>query len=147
MAVLDDIFSYWRKSLLDGILSSEKDPKIKLDEMFEWMINLQGKNDAKHGCVFGNLALEMSEHDEEFRKRVQVVFDTWEERLQQVIREVMPNYQGSSDEIEKLAQGIVALLEGGTMLMKNKQDINVLINTVEMGKGIINGFVHEKLLV
>jgi TetR/AcrR family transcriptional repressor of nem operon len=44
--------------------------------------------------------------------------------------------------INKLAQGIVAMLEGGILLMKSKQDIEVLTNMIDLIKNLVNSYVH-----
>jgi TetR/AcrR family transcriptional regulator, transcriptional repressor for nem operon len=132
LAVLDDVFAYWNRTLLDDILCSNKPPQLKIIEMLEWMINLQKKNDAKHGCIFGNLAIEMSESDELFREKLKHVFDVWVSKFKDVLREILPEAQASDTE-----------LEGGTMLMKNHQDLTILINITEMAKKIINDFIYE----
>ena len=44
--------------------------------------------------------------------------------------------------INKLAQGIVAMLEGGILLMKSKQDIEVLTNMTDLIRTLVNSYVH-----
>lgn len=44
--------------------------------------------EIKCGCIFGNFAAEVSEHDEEFRQKVQKVFEIWIEKLQLVLEDM-----------------------------------------------------------
>lgn len=133
LAVLDDVYSRWSQKLLINILASDEKPDIKLDQMFEWVINLQMDTNMHYGCFFGNLALEMSEHDEQFREKLKLVFDAWIKALNLVLRDYLPT---NTDEkkIEFLSQNIVALIEGGTVLMKNYRDIQYLQSAIEACK-------------
>jgi TetR/AcrR family transcriptional repressor of nem operon len=128
---------------MENILSSQQDPKTKFDTMLEAIIELHRNNQAKCGCVFGNLAIEMSEHDEAFREKLETVFDIWTEKLKQVFDDMILPVQVEDAETSKLAQGIVAMIEGGILLMKNKQDIGALINVTEQAKTLVNCFVQR----
>lgn len=146
LAILDHFFANWNRRLMENVLSSQQDPKIKFDAMFEAIIELHRNNQAKCGCVFGNLAIEMSEHDEVFRKKLEAVFDIWTEKLKQVFDNMISPVQVESSETSKLAQGIVAMIEGGILLMKNKQDISALVNVAEQAKTLVDCFVQRHTL-
>ena len=143
LAVLDHVFSYWNYCLLENILSSEKDPVVKFDEMLEWVVNQQKQNHAKFGCVFGNLAVEMSEHDEVFRRKVESVFDKWTEKLAVVFGEMISSPAVAREKVLNFAQAIVAMLEGGILLMKSKQNIAVLENVAELARANVKQFVQQ----
>lgn len=144
LAVIDYFFDNWNRRLLKGILGSEKDSAVKFNEMLEWVVNNQMSNQAKCGCVFGNLAVEMSEHDEGFRQKVRAVFEVWADKLKPVLAGMITgSSQAKPEEIDKLAQGIVAMLEGGILLMKSKQDIDVLINVSDIARYLVDAFVRD----
>lgn len=139
LAVIDCFSDAWSRQLLDNILRSKKDPETKFGEMIEWIIENQRCNRAKCGCFFGNLAIELSEHDEMFRQRIQSVFDNWIDALKPVLAGMInKTSQSDSLEMEKLALGVVALIEGGILLMKSKQDIDVFINIAHLARKLIN---------
>jgi TetR/AcrR family transcriptional repressor of nem operon len=143
LAVIDYFYQNWNRRLMEEILSSPKDPEMKFNEMLDWVVNTHRSNQAKCGCVFGNLAIEMSEHDEEFRQKIKFVFETWMEKLKPVLTGMIKEpIRMDNAEIEKLAQGIVAMLEGGILLMKSKQDIEVLINVTDLVRILVNAFVQ-----
>ena len=147
LAVVDYAFEGWNQRLLENILDSQKDPESKFNEMLEWVVQQQKRNQAKYGCVFGNLAVEMSEHDEEFRQKLKMVFEKWIDKLTHVLVEIIkPLSQAESAEINKLAQGIVAMLEGGILLMKSKQDIAVLVNITDLARGLVKNFMQRHTL-
>ncbi|WP_088188887.1 TetR/AcrR family transcriptional regulator [Desulfosporosinus sp. FKA] len=144
LAVIDYFFDNWNRRLLGEILGSEKDPKIKFDEMVEWVVQNHISNQAKCGCVFGNLAIEMSEHDEKFRLKIKAVFDTWVDKLKPVLAGMIKeSSQPKSEELDKLAHGIVAMLEGGILMMKSQQDIKVLIDVTDLVRYLVNSFVQD----
>jgi TetR/AcrR family transcriptional repressor of nem operon len=143
LAVLDLFFANWNQRLMENILSSDKDAKTKINEMFDWIIEQHRRNQAKCGCVFGNLAIEMSEHDETFRSKLEAVFETWESKLKPLLRELVSPVEVDPLELNRMAQSIVAMIEGGILLMKSKQDVNVLINIVDQAQFLIGSFVQQ----
>lgn len=144
LAVIDYFFDNWNRRLLGEILGSEKDPNIKFDEMLEWVVQNHISNQAKCGCVFGNLAIEMSEHDEKFRLKIKAVFDTWVDKLKPVLAGMIKgSSQPKPEELDKLAHGIVAMLEGGILMMKSQQDIKVLIDVTDLVRYLVNSFVQD----
>ena len=142
LAVFDLFFENWNQRLMENMLGSDKDAKTKINEMFDWIIEQHRRNQAKCGCVFGNLAIEMSEHDETFRSRLEGVFETWENKLKPLLRELVSPVEVDPHELNRMAQSIVAMIEGGILLMKSKQDVNVLINIIAQTRFLIGSFVQ-----
>jgi TetR/AcrR family transcriptional repressor of nem operon len=143
LAVIDYLYHGWYQRLLEEILNSEKTPEIRFNEMLDWIVNRQLMNQAKCGCVFGNLAIEMSEHDEVFRQKLQSVFAAWVEKLKPVLAGMVePPLAVAPAELDKLAQGVVALVEGGILLMKSKQDIEVLKNATDLVRTLVNAVIR-----
>jgi len=141
LAVIDYFFTSFNKDLLSGILSSTEDAETKLNEMLEWIVSLHQSKQAKCGCVFGNLALEMSEHDDGFREKINEVFKTWAEKLQPVLEKMLePSCAADSGEVAQLARSIVAMLEGGILLMKNNQDIGILKDMTKWVRYLITAY-------
>ncbi len=128
IAVVDYCFEKWNQRVIKDILESEADPKAKIEKMLECAIDVHTKNGSKCGCFFGNLAVELSEHSEIFREKTNKVFESWISHLEIVLDELMRKETlPLSCDSHTLAQSIVAMLEGGIMLMKNRQDIAALV--------------------
>lgn len=144
LAVLDHFFDNWNQRLMENVLGSGKDPETKINEMLDFVIGQQQRNNAKCGCAFGNLAVEMSEHDEAFRRKLQAVFETWVNRLKPVLDDMIAPARADPEAVSKMAQSIVAMIEGGILLMKSKQDLNVLVNIAEQVKFLLGSFVQEQ---
>ncbi|SMC65453.1 TetR/AcrR family transcriptional regulator [Papillibacter cinnamivorans] len=127
LAVLDYNYEYFHRNLLLGVLGSGKAPEVKFDEMLKWVVSFHGSMQAKSGCIFGNLTLEMSEHDEAFRAKLTEVFEAWSENLRRVLDEMFePRGTAEAEEVNRLAGSIVGMIEGGILLMKSRQDIAAL---------------------
>ncbi|SEJ80199.1 transcriptional regulator, TetR family [Propionispira arboris] len=136
--VVDYCFEKWNQRVIKGILESEADPKAKIEKMLACAIDVHTKNGSKCGCFFGNLAVELSEHNEIFREKTNKVFESWIHHLEIVLDELMRQEKlPLSCDSHALAQSIVAMLEGGIMLMKNRQDIAALITVSNVVKKMV----------
>lgn len=82
--------------------------------------------DVKGGCPLVNLTQEMSQLDEQFRKRLERIFHAWQEGIAVVLRR--GQYQGTvrRDLVpEETASLLIAMVEGYEVLAKNAQDAKV----------------------
>ena len=83
--VVEGLIQEWDQKLIIGILQSTDEPKIKLNEMLNWALASHAEMEMKRGCPLGNLAIEMSEHDETFRAKIQQFFERWIEGVEYYI--------------------------------------------------------------
>ena len=119
-------------SLLN-ILQLSEDPKIKLNKMLDWIITCHGGREDTPGCPIGNLTIEMSEHDETFRLKLEHFFKRWIVSIEKILEEmVKQNQLDPTGDIRKSAEAIVAMIEGGILLMKSQQDISILMNVIDV---------------
>jgi TetR/AcrR family transcriptional repressor of nem operon len=133
LAVVEDLIQEWDQQLIIGIFQSTDEPKIKLNEMLNWGLTAHAEMEKKRGCPLGNLAIEMSEHDETFREKIQQFFERWIEGVEAaLVGMIKQNQLDSTIDTKKSAQAIIAMIEGGILLMKNQQDINLLINVFDV---------------
>jgi len=80
----------------------------------------------KGGCPLVNLAQEMSQLDEQFRKRLERIFHAWQEGITMALRR--GQYQGRVRRdlvLEETASFLIAMVEGYEVLAKNAQDAKV----------------------
>jgi TetR/AcrR family transcriptional repressor of nem operon len=94
--------------------------------------------DAQHerhcvgGCVFGNLAAELSDVHEGFRARLAGLFSRWRARLTEVLAEARERGEVTAEcRPEAVAHFLVASLEGAILLTKLTKDIAVMDRCVE----------------
>jgi len=82
--------------------------------------------DVKGGCPLVNLAQEMSELDEQFRKRLESIFHAWQEGIAMALRRGQDRGTVRRDLVpEEAASFLIAMVEGYEVLAKNSQDVNV----------------------
>jgi TetR/AcrR family transcriptional regulator, transcriptional repressor for nem operon len=82
--------------------------------------------DVKGGCPLVNLTQEMSQLDEQFRKRLARIFHAWQEGITTALRR--GQYEGTvrRDLVpEETASFLIAMVEGYEVLAKNAQDARV----------------------
>src|SRR6201993_851760 len=82
--------------------------------------------DLKGGCPLGNLAQEMSQLDEQFRKRLETIFRAWQEGVAMALRRGQSQGTVRRDLVPDEAAGfLIAMVEGYEVLAKNAQDVAV----------------------
>ena len=82
--------------------------------------------DVKAGCPLVNLTQEMSLLDEQFRKRLEKIFDAWHEGVAMALRRGQSQGTVRRDVLpEETASFLIAMVEGYQVLAKNAQDAKV----------------------
>jgi TetR/AcrR family transcriptional repressor of nem operon len=82
--------------------------------------------DIRAGCPLLNLAQEMSPLDEQFRKRLERIFLSWQEGVATLLRK--GQFQGTvrrNLKPDEAASFLIAMVEGYASLAKNAQDAKV----------------------
>ncbi|MFZ3191096.1 MAG: TetR/AcrR family transcriptional regulator [Candidatus Sulfotelmatobacter sp.] len=83
-------------------------------------------SDLKAGCPLVNLAQEMSQLDEQFRKRLERIFHAWQEGIAMALRRGQHQGTVRRDLVpEETASFLIAMVEGYEVLAKNAQDAKV----------------------
>lgn len=126
LSIVDYYAQMWQDELIEGILKSRRSPEEKMEAMLQWAVQFHETPAKLHGCPFGNLALEMSEHDEEFRLKINRIFSDWIKELTYVIERLK-----GEKHAKRKARMVVAQIEGAILLMKNHQDSEVLLDIIE----------------
>ena len=79
--------------------------------------------DVKGGCPLVNLAQEMSQLDEQFRKRLEKIFHAWQEGIAMTLGRGQSQGTVRRDLVpEETASFLIAMVEGYEVLAKNAQD-------------------------
>ncbi len=82
--------------------------------------------DVKGGCPLVNLAQEMSQLDEQFRKRLENIFHAWQAEVAMALRKGQDQGTVRRDLVpEETASFLIAMIEGYEVLAKNAQDVKV----------------------
>jgi TetR/AcrR family transcriptional repressor of nem operon len=121
LAVIDE---HWagQKRAWTRILNSDAEPLQRLCQLFEETEAGQRAGQQScgtvSGCLFGNLTLEMSNHTEAIRTRLQKIFDTQVEMVDSVITEALERKDVTTIDTREAAQAVVAQLEGQVLFAK-----------------------------
>ncbi len=67
LAVIHAHMDVWQTELFEDILNAGKQPEEALEEMLDWIFADHKAQITYHGCPVGNLIIELSTVDEEFR--------------------------------------------------------------------------------
>lgn len=104
--------------------STDKDP---IDALIGVVQAIPARpRDVKGGCPLVNLTQEMSQLDEQFRKRLARIFHNWQEAIATTLRRGQSQGTVRSDLVpEETASFLIALIEGYEVLAKNAQDAKV----------------------
>jgi AcrR family transcriptional regulator len=109
----------WLRPLQEG-----KDPIDALIDIVQ-STSVRPK-DVQGGCPLANLAQEMSPLDERFRKRLEKIFNDWQEGVATALRRGQSQGTVRRDLVpEETASFLVAMYEGYVLLAKNAQDPKV----------------------
>ncbi|WP_274650928.1 TetR/AcrR family transcriptional regulator [Paenibacillus humicola] len=133
LAVVDDLVKEWDREVFEGIFATDLDPIAKLNKMLDRTLTIHTGEEGKSGCPVGNLAVEMSEHDETFRLKVHYIFDRWILSIESVLNELITQGHITSDiDAKKHARAIVSMIEGAILLMKSQKEAGFLTNAIEI---------------
>jgi TetR/AcrR family transcriptional regulator, transcriptional repressor for nem operon len=104
--------------------NKDKDP---IDTLMGIVQAIPGRaRDVKGGCPLVNLAQEMSQLDEQFRKRLERIFREWREGIAMTLRRGQSQGTVRRDLVpEETAGFLIAMVEGYEVLAKNAQDAKV----------------------
>jgi TetR/AcrR family transcriptional regulator, transcriptional repressor for nem operon len=82
--------------------------------------------DVRSGCPLVNLAQEMSQLDEQFRKRLERIFQAWQAGIADALRAGQHRGTVRRELVpEETASFLIAMVEGYEVLAKNAQDAKV----------------------
>jgi AcrR family transcriptional regulator len=125
-AIIEEIVSTFPRDrwLLPLLRSKDKDP---IDALIGIVQAIPARpKDLKAGCPLVNLAQEMSQLDEQFRKRLERIFRGWQEGVVMALRRGQEQGTVRRDLVpEEAASFLIAMVEGYEVLAKNAQDAKV----------------------
>ena len=121
-AVIDEFAQDWAH----GFVAEAFDPKLAPMERIDYMIDAAyywqkaAKNLEGHmpGCLFGNLALEVSTQDDVLRAKLTAVFVNAKKRFQDTLEEAVDKKMIPALDAERTAEAMLAYLEGMILIAK-----------------------------
>lgn len=112
---------------LNAAVDGAADPLDRLRALVDCLIAPQradhGESGAIHGCLYGNLALELSGREPEVRRRLAEVFDEQVEMVARLIDQARDAGRiGADGTGHDLARALVAQVEGMVLLARVRND-------------------------
>jgi TetR/AcrR family transcriptional repressor of nem operon len=125
MAVIDRQFDRFTERGLAILGEPMIEPIDRLSLFIDTLVALQRERDGGSGSPFGNLAGELADAHEGFRRRLDDVFSRWTEQLDALLREVGHQLREGVNTV-RLSRFIIASLEGGMLLTRVARDVEVM---------------------
>jgi TetR/AcrR family transcriptional repressor of nem operon len=138
-AVVSDLVAQW----LSGGASflKKEDPIRQIVAMFRRTEKELEERECRGGCLFGNLALEVSDLHDGLRESLEEAFLKWEGEVEKVLQE------GKSRGIltpaldaRAAASFVLASFEGAILLSKVKKNVRVFKSCTESIKAFLEAF-------
>lgn len=130
MAVIDSMADDWAHGFVAEAFDEALPPLERLDYMVDavyfWQKAAKNLEGRMPGCLFGNLALEISTRDEVIRARLNAVFNKASARFHQALEEAVENGEIRPLDTEATATAMLAYLEGVILLAKTRNDPDVV---------------------
>ncbi|MEW8191544.1 MAG: TetR/AcrR family transcriptional regulator [Candidatus Thiodiazotropha endolucinida] len=130
MAVIDSMADDWAHGFVAEAFDEALPPLERLDYMVDavyfWQKAAKNLEGRMPGCLFGNLALEISTRDEVIRARINAVFNKASARFHQALEEAVENGEIPPLDTEATATAMLAYLEGVILLAKTRNDPDVV---------------------
>lgn len=104
-----------------------------------YLHQIRGFATATAGCPLGSLSSELAETDEPARTALAASFDRWEAPIRNGLRR-MRDRGGLRDDtdVDRLALGTLAALQGGLLLTQAKRDAGPLEAALDLAIGQIS---------
>lgn len=128
LAVLEKRIENYVKNVLEPTLSNQNlTPYNRLASFYEKVIGLHESSNCRYGCPFGNLAIELSAKNNNFRQRLEEFFEFWRLRIEQCLAEGIKAGQFSDRfDSQIFSELILSHLHGAVLMSKTYKKINAL---------------------
>jgi TetR/AcrR family transcriptional repressor of nem operon len=126
LAVIDNMADDWAHGFVAEAFDRNLPPVERLDYLIDaayyWQKASADMEGRMPGCLFGNLALEMSTRDDVMRARLNAVFDKARDKFRETLDEAVRTGALAAMNTEATASAMLAYLEGVLLLAKTRND-------------------------
>lgn len=132
VAVIDEFANEWANGFVAEAFDKKLPPMERIDYMIDaayfWQKSAKSadSNGRMPGCLFGNLALEMSTQDEILRAKLLAVFSAAKQHFQETLEQAVQEKLIEKINSELTAEAMLAYLEGMILLAKANNDPEIL---------------------
>jgi TetR/AcrR family transcriptional repressor of nem operon len=140
LAVLDQAAREMREQIA-AHLAGGRDPVGAVAVMFEDAARWMRERRCRGGCFVGNLAQEVSDHNETIRERVSDLLHYWRDQIAASLdRGRASGYFRSDLEPRPAAEAILALFEGALLFSKASRRADPVESSKRMAVAYLEGF-------
>jgi len=130
LAVIDDMAAEWARGFVGEAFDPALPPLERLDYMVDavyyWQKAAKDLEGHMPGCLFGNLALELSTRDDVLRAKLTAVFQRANTRFRDTLDEAVETGSLAPVDTGETAAAMLAFLEGVILLAKTQNDPEVV---------------------
>ena len=130
LAVLDEMADEWANGFVAEAFDAESPPVERLDYLIDaayyWQKASTDLEGRMRGCLFGNLALEMSTRDDVMRAKLNYVFDKARDKFRATLDEAVAAGALAAMNTEATASAMLAYLEGVILLAKTRNNPDLI---------------------
>ena len=136
-AIIDRVMQAFVVRTLEPVFEdTSANPVVQIHAFLDRVLESQRQRNCVGGCPIGNLALELSDVHEGFRRRLAEIFDVWRSTLVDALGRCQVGGRAPAEDFDPstVAQFLVAALEGAILLTKVTKDIAIMERCVEQLK-------------
>ncbi len=130
LAVIDEFALDWANGFVAEAFDPALPPMERIDYVIDaayfWQKSSKDLNGHIPGCLFGNLALEISTQDDVLRAKLNAVFTSAKDRFRGTLDEAVEQGTIKPLDSETTAEAMLAYLEGMILLAKAENDPEVI---------------------
>lgn len=130
LAVIELQFAEAKDQLFDRAFAKDIPPLARLQRMaemsFDFQLQLQSDTGHVLGCLFGNLATELSTQEETIRHAIVRIMARFQGLLEDTLHDACRMGETSDIDVPATAQAMLAYFEGVMLLAKTENDANVI---------------------
>jgi len=130
LSVIDNMAEDWATGFVQEAFDPQLSPMERLDYLVDgayyWQKATKDIDGRMPGCLFGNLALEVSTRDDVVRTRLSVVFEKIHRQFAQTLVEAVQISDIEPLNTDLTAQAMLAYFEGIILLAKSRNDPEVI---------------------
>jgi TetR/AcrR family transcriptional repressor of nem operon len=130
MAVIDVMADDWAHGFVAEAFDQQLRPMERLDYLIDaayyWQKAAKDLEGRMPGCLFGNLALEVSTRDDVLRAKLTAVFDKASTRFRDTLDEAIARGEIAPLDTEATAAAMLAYLEGIILLAKARNEPEIV---------------------
>jgi len=146
-ALVHAVIEHQADQIIDGQrpLLDQLDSLAAFQRWRDMLVEMQRQRHCEGGCPLGSLSSELAETDEPARTTLAASFDRWETPIRDGLRRMRERGQLRPDtDIDRLALGTLAALQGGLLLTQAKRDVAPLDAALDLAIGHISYHLHPE---